>query len=141
MGDGGGAREHSRNMPAGGPQPPCGASAGLRARLSYPPCSSTPDAFVRTQSYQERVPQVHTAIWALILLTVILRLLLGGIQPWWLREKASTCFANPHGSWGCWEQDKAPMASCQRENVAPSSTCHWGQSSAPPWVRGQAGGC
>lgn len=67
--------------------------------------------------------------------TVILRLLLGGIQPWRLREKASTCFANPHRSWGCWEQDEAPVASCKRKNVAPSSTCHRGQSSVPRWGR------
>lgn len=138
MGDGGGAREHSRSTPAGSPQPPCGASAGFRAwmpgSLTYPaPPPQVPSSGLNPT--QERVPQVHTAIWVPILHTVILRLLLGGIQPWWLREKASTCFANPHRSWGCWEQDEAPVASCKRKNVAPSSTCHRGQSSVPRWGR------
>ena len=32
------------------------------------------------------------------------------------------------------------MASCQREDVAPSSTCHWGQSSVPALGQGSGRG-
>lgn len=122
MGDGGGAREHSRSTPAAGPQPPCGASSWIQSLdagsltylLLHPRCLRQDLILLRKEFLQ-----VHTAITGSHFAHSDTQAPSGRHPaPEKLREKASTCFANPHRSWGCWERDEAPVASCKRKRCS-----------------------